>query len=725
MRGFGRRGSLIAAGLAIGAGVAAAGSAAADPADDAKAAKAPPKVVLISLDGARPDFIQRYIERGVLRSDRGLGLLTRTGVVARQNVTANPSLTAVSHIAIATGSTAVNNDIPSNSFHPVAGTLSASLSGFGAPIGGYHIDPIGPENKPTAEPLWVKLRKAGKTVVAATWPGADGATVSVNGSVVQTPDPTRVVDYGVPFGAFGGLGAQGFSLTAADFAADADVTAQLEAAGRKSFSPVQVTSEPIETITCASAASATCSLSPTFDLTYEMKAAAVDSTDDGIVNYDTLVVFDDKAGIPAERPKTPRTGPAYAKLGAGSAKFFFEGSGSKVGTGYFLANMAPDLSTVRLIRYSANYIPRNAPVVDVVDDINDHVGFWAPQPDFRIPERLSPGFEAFPDIELETAYQDLVRTFTDYQGEVAKRAIKRNPGADLVMVYFEEPDGSKHQFLLTDPRQATDPRQPATVGARQDRAKVRRYADYVEFAYKQADKAVGEILELTGPETTVFVVSDHGFAPFHTTVNLGNLLRNAGIDLSKLAIRTSGPAAHIYVGLEGREADGAARPSEYKRLVDRIATVLRNAKDTNPRFNRSLDRSRLFSSVETRPFDCKAGVGYCVNREIGQDSGDVFAQLDLGYNFDGTQSPAVIRSGDPATEQAEIVLSVPNFYGAHGHDARMPEMSATFIAAGPGIKKGEEVKLVRNIDVAPTIAKILGVDPANTVDGEELKEIFR
>jgi hypothetical protein len=37
----------------------------------------------------------------------------------------------------------------------------------------------------------------------------------------------------------------------------------------------------------------------------------------------------------------------------------------------------------------------------VVDDINERVGFWAPQPDFRIPERLSPGFDAFPDEELE------------------------------------------------------------------------------------------------------------------------------------------------------------------------------------------------------------------------------------------------------------------------------------------------------------------------------------
>src|SRR5262249_17866782 len=72
-----------------------------------------PRVVLISLDGAKPDLIQKFIDEGVLPRDGGLARLSH-GAVAVQNVTASPSLTAVSHIAIATGSTAVHNDIPSN-----------------------------------------------------------------------------------------------------------------------------------------------------------------------------------------------------------------------------------------------------------------------------------------------------------------------------------------------------------------------------------------------------------------------------------------------------------------------------------------------------------------------------------------------------------------------------------------------------------------------------------
>src|SRR5690242_11166056 len=61
-----------------------------------------PKVVLISLDGAKPDLIQKYLDHGVLPRNGGLAQLSR-GVVARQNVTTTPSLTAVAHIGIATG----------------------------------------------------------------------------------------------------------------------------------------------------------------------------------------------------------------------------------------------------------------------------------------------------------------------------------------------------------------------------------------------------------------------------------------------------------------------------------------------------------------------------------------------------------------------------------------------------------------------------------------------
>src|SRR5947208_2078088 len=401
-------------------------------ADEGRIKASNPQVVVISLDGAKSDLVQSYLATGVLDKKTGLGRLKAHGVVAEQNVTVTPSVTAVAHIAIATGSTAPHNDIPLNTFHPVAASIGTGISGFAAPIGGYQLSPLGATTTPTAEPLWVQLRKAGKKVVTATWPGS----------------------------AFGGLGAQGFSLNAGSFvAADATLNGQLAAAGRVSFSPVQVTSAPVETVFCAPATTATCGTTNASGRTlrYDIKAAALDTTDDDIVNYDTLVFFDATAGIAPGPFALPSTGPGYVKGGGPSGKFFFEGSGNKVGAAYFVSRLAADLSTVRFARYSGSFIPRNAPVLSVVDDINNTVGFWAPQPDFRIPERLSLGFGGFPDLELEVMYRDQVETWTTYQIQVALRAIAQNPDADLIMLYFEQPDGSGHQFTLTDPRQATNP----------------------------------------------------------------------------------------------------------------------------------------------------------------------------------------------------------------------------------------------------------------------------
>ena len=48
--------------------------------------------------------------------------------------------------------------------------------------------------------------------------------------------------------------------------------------------------------------------------------------------------------------------------------------------------------------------------------------------------------------------------------------------------------------------------------------------------------------------------------------------------------------------------------------------------------------------------------------------------------------------------------------GGHGHDPRRPALHAFFLAAGPGITPGSSLPVIRLTDVAPTVAKILGVE---------------
>jgi len=235
---------------------------------------------------------------------------------------------------------------------------------------------------------------------------------------------------------------------------------------------------------------------------------------------------------------------------------------------------------------------------------------------------------------------------------------------------------------------------------------------------------VKQIADAAGHNSNIMVVSDHGFAPFHTSVSMTNILRNAGVDTTKVAIRTSGPAVNIYVNLQGRESGGTVDAATYNALVAQITAAVKAAVDPNPRFNGSLAGGRLFNVVETRPAQCDAGTGLCTSKTIGQDFGDVFALMAEGYNFDGIQSPGVARLGDPPFSAATTTISMPNFYGAHGHDPELAEMSATFIARGPQIREHVTIRRMHNVDVAPTIMHLLGVEPGK-VDGEVLREILR
>src|SRR5215468_7033808 len=679
------------------------------------------KVVVISLDGCKPAIVQQLLASGDLNSNKGLGLLLSRGAFASGSMTVSPSLTAPNHIALATGSTGAHNDVAANTFRLTASpfsTFAFTISGFGAPIGGYQFSPLAPSLRPTAEPMWVALRNAGKTVVAATWAGADGVDVfapGVSGALVQ-PNGVRTVDYTVPFGAFAGLGGKGFVLTSGSFLpAPTSTTDGLTAAGKVWFSPVLQAS--LESFTLSNVA-------------YNIQVAALDTTDDNLTNYDTLVFFDtNHGGITAGPFTLPSTGPAYVKFSEGTSQpFYLEGSPSKAGAAFFVSQLEPNLSTVHVARYSADAIPRNVQpgVLANVDDINNNVGFWADQADFRFPERINSGLANFTDLELENIYEDQVKRFVDYQTRVALRALSQNPNADLTMVYIEQPDGSEHQFLLTDPRQATSPTDPNSIGAGQDPAKIARYQNYIKVAYQAADQAVQRIIDAVGvdgnglPLANVIVVSDHGFAPFHTAVNLNNLLVANGIDTTKVRAITSGPAANIYISLQGREPNGTATREEYLQLRSKIQQILTNFKDTNPNYTPG-GGVPVFEQVFVRP--TPGGVndpnfGLDTNQTVGQDFGDVYALMRIGYNFDGVQSPVIVRKGDASLPPP--VLSVPNFFGAHGHNPAQPDMFGFFAAAGPDIRPGPIKTPVRTIDLAPTVEELFGTEPAETVDGHPL-----
>ena len=71
----------------------------------------------------------------------------------------------------------------------------------------------------------------------------------------------------------------------------------------------------------------------------------------------------------------------------------------------------------------------------------------------------------------------------------------------------------------------------------------------------------------------------------------------------------------------------------------------------------------------------------------------------------------------------EVVAPNAGTTGSHGYLAVEPKMNAIFVASGAGIKAGAGLGTIDNIDLAPTVARILGV-PLDQAAGRVLAEIL-
>jgi predicted AlkP superfamily pyrophosphatase or phosphodiesterase len=212
------------------------------------------------------------------------------------------------------------------------------------------------------------------------------------------------------------------------------------------------------------------------------------------------------------------------------------------------------------------------------------------------------------------------------------------------------------------------------------------------------DALVGRVLSAIDEaglreSTTIFVVSDHGFAAAPKSVRPNVLLRKAGLLHADDRGRIAAAKAHVVpeggiglVYLTDPETASADREA-VKRLfrdVEGIAAVL--GPEDFPRYH--LPTPADHSGMADLILACKPG--YAIGGSAGGD---------------------------------KAVVEQDGSVGAHGYLSTDPQMRAVFIGAGPGIKRGFRLETVNNVDVAPTVARILGVSLPR-VSGRVLEEIF-
>ncbi len=400
---------------------------------------------------------------------------------------------------------------------------------------------------------------------------------------------------------------------------------------------------------------------------------AVDSTDDGQQNYDTYIL-----------DRSRQVTPASARLHLGETAPLLIDDRAVSGAYFTLSQVDADRVTV----FQSRVCYDQAQPDELVREVNRRFGFYPPDPDGAALQRgwISPD-QYLRMAEIQSRWMVSVTTFVlaEYRPEVLFASLPA--AADL-----------QRQFLLVDPLQPGYSPEQAAQGD-----------GYVRRGYALADAALGQVSEaLNLGETTLLVVSDHGMAPVHSRVYLNTILAaqkllvwqgpdsQVSVAQSKAFALASGGAGHIYINLQGRERAGIVPREQYQELQDRIVAALQKMQDKGgrPLFSRVLRREELGQLYLDAP-----------------TAGDVFVQAAPGYALsDACGQPAILG---PAAD-----------LGEGGLEATRPQMQAIFLAVGRGIRPGLKMDPVHILDLAPTVDRLLGLQPPASLTGRVLEEML-
>ena len=236
----------------------------------------------------------------------------------------------------------------------------------------------------------------------------------------------------------------------------------------------------------------------------------------------------------------------------------------------------------------------------------------------------------------------------------------------------------------------------------------KKYQGYIQYMYEQTDRYLGKFFPYLEKGWTIIITSDHGLMteeneppvlgeacvniPVMRTLGYtvmkkdenGNELHK--IDWSKTkAIATR--SGHIYLNLIGRTDHGIVDPKDQYELEDQIISDLYNYRD-------EVTGKRVVSVALRNRDAILLGVG-------GPNSGDILYFMEEGYN--------IIHADSLSTQKGYFDTSV----------------SPIFVAAGPGIKKNFVTdRVIKQIDVAPTLAALTGVRMPAQCEGAPVYQIL-
>ena len=658
------------------------------------------RVVLFSSDGMRPDLMEKYADQGAMPTYADL---MRDGVIGDNGMLqAFPPNTGVGWYTMATGAYPGEHGSTNNTFHRTGEGSFNNRTSFSA------------DNVLQADTIANSAERAGKKVAQVDWVGGRQARIA---------GPT--VDFVNFFSTRGVLAAP---LNATEQAGAAAFGISYQVAG---FSPASGWSNVPAGDPAAPAQQTVLTVATTFALQNPTRVYDVyvyDGVVNGAVGYDHAILV---------RSGAAKNGAHAVDLGVGDfEEIRLTGADGLIGAragqtaGFYvkLITLAGDLSSFKLYFTSierviascttaaCNALPAGGAGEDrlekyLADNFPTSIAADFAPLEARIIDEATYVQQG---LDLHKAYGDAVLEYILHDLQ---------PDTQLAMVGYPVTDEFSHQFMgLVTPTDMDGAPNPYYDDDNGDGTKDNRIAireGYIRGAYHEADTVLGETRSLMGGNPTTFAASDHGFAPQWYAVNARKVLFDAQVD--GISLQASGGATASNCGAATTDlakacwAGGAIQiyvnptlPSgtTYEEVRTAVIDAFQNL--TDPANPGKQVIAKILKKEELRTVDGSDSLH--PNR-----SGDVVVVTRPPYQSD---------AGTPGQR-----VAFSQFFGQHGYLPNLVDivhnvnMHATFVAAGPGIRRQNPVSGIRAVDIAPTIAFLLRVPGPQNARGTILTSL--
>jgi 2',3'-cyclic-nucleotide 2'-phosphodiesterase (5'-nucleotidase family)/predicted AlkP superfamily phosphohydrolase/phosphomutase len=657
------------------------------------------KAILYASDGMRPDLMEKYAAEGAMPTYASLMASGVRG--ANGMVQAFPPNTGVGWYTIATGTYPSEHGSTNNTFFRTGDAFTARTSFSGAGV-------------LQADTIANAAERSGKKVAQIDWVG--GRSANINGPTVDFANffSTRGV-LASPLNADEQAGAASFGISY-QVAAFAPATGWTNVPAGDPAAPAQQSVLSIATSFAAQ------NPSRTYDV------YVYDSVVNGTPAYDTLLLVRTGAGKDGSQSAADLNAGEWqdVKL-TGADGLIGARAGQTAGFYTKLITLAPDLSSFKLYFTSVERViascgtpcaglPAGGAGEDRLEKlIADTMPTYVAS-DFAPLEARIIDEDTYVEQgrDLEAKYSD---TVLDYILGTLQ------PDTDLAMVGYPVTDEFSHQFLaLTVPTDMDGNANPYYDDLNGDGTKDNRLAireGYIRSAYHEADAKLARTRGFMGQNATVFAGSDHGFAPQWLAVNANKVLFDTTIS------STAGP-----VSLHASNASA----SNCSAVAADITKACWAGGTIQVYVNPTLPAGVTYAAVRTAVTN--AFQSLTDPARPGAQVITTVMQKEQLRNVDGSDSLHPNRSGDVVVvlrppyqadaATANVAIAFSQFFGQHGYLPELVDiphsvnMHAVFVASGPGIRKQAPVAGIRAIDVAPTLAFLLGIDGPQNARGKIL-----